>query len=251
MIDIHKITISRSQLDAIPDDERKLLALIAHAANELNIFAKLFHFSAGGCSDNPILKNAEKAQTFALGRVLTGKIYECWNLLQVAFFQRPALSQTYLSRFDPESKKALKDVKQYFGKSNLISKVRNKHAFHYSLDQIDAGYHALGEGDSLDLYLSEYCANRLYVFGESIAGRAMLETIMVGDAEGALRRLIDDTSKMVSLINIVIGEIIEICINTHLGGTLYSLGAQVIEIEAPSSQDVSIPYFIEIERTEE
>ena len=75
----------------------------------------------------------------------------------------------------------------------------------------------------------------------------MLETIKPGDARRAFEILIDDTAKMVGLLNTVIGQIMAICIQAHLGGDLYSLGAKVIEVEeAPDSQEISIPYFIEI-----
>lgn len=246
MISIHHISLSRSQLDTIPDPERRLLVLVAHAANELNVLSKLFHFSAGSKSETAVLMQAENAQALVLGRVLTGKIYECWKLLQSAFFGA-ALSKTYVPLFDNEALEALEDVKRYFGRENPIATVRNGHAFHYSLDQIDAGYRAVFDGDPLDIYLAKANANTLYAFGDTVAGRAMLEAIKPGDAKGAFELLIGDTTRMVDKINAVIGAIMMICIETHLGGNLYSLGAKVIEVEgAPDSQEIAIPYFIEI-----
>lgn len=243
---IHCITLSQAQLESIPEGERRLLILAAHAANELNVLSKLFHFSIGGKTDTPILVQAGNAQSLVLGRVLAGKIYECWNLLQSAFFAT-ALSKSYVPMFDEETGQALDSIKRYFGRENPIASVRNKHAFHYALDQIDAGYRAVIDGDPLEIYLAKENANTLFAFGDTIAGRAMLEAIKPGDARGAFGILIDDTVKMVGLLNTVIGEIMAICIEAHLGGDFYSLCAKVIEVEgAPNSQEISIPYFIEI-----
>jgi len=128
--------------------------------------------------------------------------------------------------------------------------VRNGHAFHYSLDEIDAGYRALVDGDPLEVYLSKANANTLYSFADAIAGRAMLEAIKPGDDRGAFEMLIDETTKAVAQINAVIGATMTICFKTYLGPDLYALGAKVIDIEgAPDSQAVSIPYFVEIAET--
>lgn len=243
---IHHITLSRTQLDSIPESERRLLVLMAHAGNELNVLSKLFHFSAKAKSETPILQEAENAQSMVIGRVLTGKIYECWKLMQSAFFGS-GLSKKYEPQFDPEASAALKALKQCFGRENLIEKVRNGHAFHYSPEQIDAGYRTLVDGDPLEVYLAKANANTVYTFADTIAGRAMLEDIKPGDHQRAFEMLVEETSKAVGRINEVIGATMTICFKTYLGGDLYALGAKVIEIEgAPDSQSVSIPYFVEI-----
>src|SRR5688572_977705 len=113
MVHIHHITLTRKQLDAIPEPERRLLVLMAHASNELNVLTKLFHFSAKGLSAKPMLQQAENAQALVLGRLLTGKIYECWKLMQAAFF-RSGLSKSYEPLFEPTASEALQGLKRYF-----------------------------------------------------------------------------------------------------------------------------------------
>lgn len=98
MVRIHHIRLTRKQLDTIPEPERRLLVLMAHAGNELNVLSKLFHFSARAESTTPILVEAENAQSMVIGRLLTGKIYECWKLMQSAFFGT-GISKTYESQF--------------------------------------------------------------------------------------------------------------------------------------------------------
>jgi hypothetical protein len=248
MIKLHRIQLTRAQLDRVPSMERRLLILVAHAANEINTLSKLFHFAASSASDG-IAGHAERAQALVLGRVLTGKIYEFWKLLQASYFGTQ-LARDYQSLLDDESRGALDSLKRYFGRDNLIAIVRNKFAFHYSADQVDAGYAALVEGDPLEVYLAQHNGNTLFTFAETIAGRALLEGIHAGDPDAAFGALIRETSDAVGFITEVAGGIMDVCIQRNLQKTLYELGAQVIEVDGvPDSQGVSIPFFIEIVNT--
>jgi hypothetical protein len=246
MIRIHHIDVTRQQLDAVPDAERRLLVMVAHAANELNVLAKLFHFTAKGQARTPMLQQAENAQALVLGRLLTGKLYECWQLLQSAFF-RSGLSKKYEPDFDKEASEALDALKRYFGRKNLIEAVRNKYAFHYSAEQVDSGYATLVDGDPLAIYLAEASLNTLYTFADTIAGRAMLEVINPGDHKKAFEMLVDETAKVVGHFNIVIGAMMVTCLTTYMGIDARALEANVIEVtNAPDVAGVSIPYFVEI-----
>jgi hypothetical protein len=246
MLRIHHIALSPEQLNLIPQSERRLLALVAHAANELSVLSKLFHFMAGASPNVAMLMQAENMQALVIGRLLTGKIYECWKLLTSAFFGK-ALSKDYEQKFDAEGSASLSWLKKYFGRDNVIATVRNEHAFHYSLDQVDGGFATLAEGDALDIYLAKSVTNTLYAFGDTIAGRAMLESIKPGAHQEGYEALLQETLLAVNHMQTVIGTIMALCFEKHFGGSLYDLGAKTIEIEgAPDSQTVKIPYFIEI-----
>ncbi|WP_141510804.1 hypothetical protein [Ramlibacter sp. WS9] len=247
MVDLHRIDLTREQLDRIPDGERRLLVLVAHASNELNALAKLFHFAAGSAADEGLTSQAETMQAMVLARILTGKIYEFWQLLQNSFFGAQ-LSREYQPLLDTESATALNELKKYFGRENLVAIVRNKFAFHYAGDQLDAGYAALVDGDPLQIYLAKHNANTLFSFAETIAGRSMLEAIRPGDPAGAFESLVAETSKLVGNIGEVAAGLMVVCVQRHIGANLYELGAKVISVDAvPDSQAVRIPYFIEIQ----
>ena len=246
---LHKIKLSRAQLDGIPEHERRLFILVSHASNELNVLSKLFHFTASASSDVDVVMKAENIQAVVLGRLLTGKIYECWILLQSSFFGT-ALSKKYEPQFDEIASQSLQTLKRYFSHENIIADVRNHHAFHYSPEQVEAGYQSLIDEDPLDIYLSESNANTLYEFADNIIGRAMLEGILPGDHERAFGKLIDDTASAVQNLNIVIGAIMTVCLHTYIGNDLDEMGAKIVQIEGvPESQGVYIPYFVEIDNT--
>lgn len=246
MITLHQIDLTKERLDRIPPAERRLLVLVAHGANEINTLSKLFHF-ASSSTDEGISGHAERTQALVLGRLLTGKIYEFWKMLQASYFGAQ-LSRDYEPLLDAESLGALRDLKRYFGRDNLVSVVRNKFAFHYSPEQIDAGYLALVAGDPLEVYLAHHNGNTLFAFAETIAGRAMLEGIVPGNPDQAFGALLKETSMIVGLMSEVAGGLMDVCIRRNLQATLYDFGVQVVEVEGvPDSQQVSIPFFIEID----
>jgi hypothetical protein len=241
------MSLTKAQLAAVPEAERNLFVLLGHAANELAVMAKLFHFSAGNHSENPVLEKAENTQALLLGRLLTGKIHEFWELIRTGYFAT-AISRAYRNDLPPETQAALDAMGRYFGQDNLIARVRNSHAFHYDVRQIAEGFRALSDDEPLDVYLSRMNPNSLYAFADTISGRALLENVVPGDPERAFSALIAETSRAVGWVNEISGGLMVAFLTRHLGGNLYALGAREIRLEgAPNSQDVSIPYFVEIE----
>jgi hypothetical protein len=245
-IHIHQIALSRAQLATLPEAERNLFVLLGHSANEVSALAKLFHYCAGNRPTEPILEKAHNSQALLMGRLLTGKIYEFWIMLRAGYFGS-ALSRTYDQLLEADARNALGEMGRYFGADNLIERVRNGHAFHYDVSQIQQGFAAVVDGDPLDIYLAEANANSLYAFADTIAGRAMLESIRPQDPATAFSLLISETSRAVGWVNIVVAGLMMTCLRRHLGNNLYALGANEINIEgAPNSQEVTIPFFIEI-----
>lgn len=243
---LHQFELTKAQLGQMPEAERNLLVMLAHAANEMNVLSKLFHYCAGNRSEEHVLERAENAQALLMGRLLTGKLYEFWNLLQAGYFGS-TLSRAYNDSISDEGRTAIDAMRRYFGRDNLIARVRNGHAFHYDIEQIDAGFRTVQDGEPLEVFLSKANANSLYAFADTIAGRTMLEAICPGDPARAFSDLISETARAVGWVNVVVGTLMVACLQRNLGGNLYSLGARTIDIEgAPSSQVVSIPYFIEI-----
>ena len=87
MVKLDQIRLERSALDNIQAPERTFcLVLLAHAANELNILAKIFHWAAAAVNQSPIELKGNNTLVFTVVRLLTGKLYEAWKLLDKAFF---------------------------------------------------------------------------------------------------------------------------------------------------------------------
>jgi len=220
--------------------------LSAHAANELSVLMKLFVLCARHNGKTEMEREAINAQAMAIGRILTGKLYECWKLLCSAFF-RTQLSKIYEPKFDEEGKVALKSLKQYFGRKNLIETVRNRHAFHYSNDQISQGYTNLSGDEALNIYLSKTNTNTLFAFADKIANYSLVEDINPGKPSDAFDLLIRETSKVTRWLYEVIAECIVIAIKSHVSEDLAALGMVDLELgEASDWRSIAIPYFVEI-----
>jgi hypothetical protein len=243
---IHHIKLTKAQLEAIPEAERTLLILSAHAANELSTLVKIFHFCSKHEAKTEVEKAFRNAQAMTLGRILTGKLYECWILLQKGFFGA-RLSKAYEDQFDRQASDALEGLKKYFGKPNLIEAVRNRHAFHYAPDQIAAGFKRVAEQEPLDIYMSETNVNTLYAFADVVAGHALVEDIAAGDIAKGFDSLIVETTRALAWLNQVIAACMLIAIKTYLGKSAEDLGSTEIEVTGvPDWKSVTIPYFVEI-----
>ena len=248
MVTLCHFKISAEQLNSMPESERVALVLLCHAANELAVLGKMFHFCTNfEVDDEGVLADAQNTQSLLMGRLLTGKLYEFWKLLDKAYFCKDGPSKKYAQLLDPDAKDALDQIKKYFSGNNLIKTVRQKFAFHYSPDQIKNGFRQIVENDPLDVYLSSSNFNSLYAFAETIAGRSLLEAINPGNHREAFEQLIRETSDVSGWINRFLGGCISIAFNKHIGDDLDSVGAVQISLNADHEfEKFSIPYFFEM-----
>ena len=69
-------------------------------------------------------------------RMLAGKLCEGWTLFRERY-QGTSLSKEYDKLLDTEVRKAIKKLNKYFGKSNVLSRIRNRFAFHYDPSDLD------------------------------------------------------------------------------------------------------------------
>ncbi|MBL4661907.1 MAG: hypothetical protein JKY19_16225 [Alcanivoracaceae bacterium] len=248
MINLQHFTLSKKQLDSIPENERTLIFLLCHVASELAVLTKLFRICSADVEvKQKYFKEARDAQWLTIGRLLMGKIYEFWKLLEKSFFATK-ISKDYAPHFDQDTNAALDNLKKYFGSNNFIKTVHHNFAFHYSADQIKVGYGKLDKDDSLDAYLSITNVNSLYSFAESVVFRSMMESISPNDHAKAITSLLDETSKVIKWINEFIGGCVATCLTLHVGG---DLGAKENKIEdAEDWKTITIPYFVEIEEND-
>jgi hypothetical protein len=128
---IVRIKIPKSLVAQLPEKERTFFFLMGHFGNELNVLQKLFYWCAIYSSDDEIRQRAHATQALVVAKLLIGKLYEGWALTEKVFFASH-LSKVYEPLLMGEGKTGLDHLKRYFGRENLLNKVRNKFAFHYS-----------------------------------------------------------------------------------------------------------------------
>jgi hypothetical protein len=81
-MDVHHVELDRGKLAAMPEAERVLLLLLAHASNEINVLTKLIMMMRKDDAPSPIIDHVEAGQTFILMRLLIGKLHEAWELFK-------------------------------------------------------------------------------------------------------------------------------------------------------------------------
>jgi len=87
---IDRLELTKRKLSAVPPAERRLLILLGHASNEINVLQKLVVMSRHGQLGNKTVDYVQTWQTLFLMRLLISKLHEAWELFEVRFQSRIA-----------------------------------------------------------------------------------------------------------------------------------------------------------------
>ena len=241
---LQRWSISSKLIAAMPDSERALFFLLGHAINEINVFNKLFYLSNQYDQSKKWEQHAHVTLGMALARALVGKLLEAWNLLGTAYFASK-LSLTYGSKLDANAQSALKELGRYFGRENLINKVRNSFAFHYEVKDVRAVLSSELNADELVSYMGETNANTVHYFSEYAINYAMLGSISADPAD-AMSRLMAESQKVVGWFNDAAQAIMFTLAETYLLAEDGTISTNEVEIgQVPVAEDLEIPFFIE------
>ena len=118
-----KIEITKDKLLAIPINERKYFVQLTTCTNEVYVLQKYAIFSASIDEQNEITRRAHNMQALFMIRLLAGKLWEGWLLLN-RFFK--PIRDDYYEGFSEEAKKNCEYIENYFKNNhNLCRKIRN------------------------------------------------------------------------------------------------------------------------------
>ena len=182
--------ISKRQLYTIPEEERTLMILLGHLSNETNILHKLLIFCQTEV-DSDIVRKAHTSQALLIARIYVGKLFEGWRMLGKIFFASK-LSKEYEPLLSETGKSALNNLKQYFGKKNLIEEVRNSYSFHYTSEEVAEQLNLFDDDTVFETFVANDIANSLNYLSEEIVSRAMLNRIDSKNDFTAMTRFMDE-----------------------------------------------------------
>jgi hypothetical protein len=171
---ITQIKITKKELDSIPEEDRTLLVLLGHLANELSILHKFLVFTLPRSGASAPESQIRVAHFMLIARIYVGKLLEGWNLLNNIYFR---LSKKYEATLSPEGKEYLDKIKKYFSGKNLIYKLRNAYAFHYDTKEMKPQLDLFEETDEFKIIIGGPFANNYYLISEEIITRGMLSQI--------------------------------------------------------------------------
>ncbi len=254
MTEIYQIDLTKKQLATMPDAERRLLLLLGHATNEINVFQKLILMSGQGTRTLRFVDHVQAGQPLILMRTLIGKLHEAWELFRTRFLSDRQVAELYLPKLNAEALAALESLKRHFGKQSPLTLIRNRFSFHYKddWDRVEESFQEIPDDEPWQFYLSNMNGNSFFYASELVVAGGVIklasqapdpsESYLAASARGfeALCDLIIDVS---AHIQTLFGE----CI-TEIVGHRLSDTQNVGTVELPglrALRDIEIPFFVD------
>jgi hypothetical protein len=227
----------------MPEAERAFLLLAGHMQNELNSLHKVFAWCLHGQDqESPIEKLANGVQAQIYARLLAGKLLEAWNALGTAFFGA-RISQRIEASLDPVAREALAKLKIYFGKSNLIYRVRNSFAFHYTAEEFEHHWAKVADNPNFEIVLGGTVGNNLDIASELVINRAVVNSTNQQDESAALQTFFDEVQSTAGHFTAFLEGAILMLLESVLPSPLVSQSRTESIEPRFAFEDVAIPHF--------
>lgn len=240
---IYKFSIPFKFIKTLPDNERVAFVYLSRALNEINMLYKLTFMFAKRLQYE-IDETAQETQKFFFFVLLIGKLFETWELLKKVFFLGPSkeyekyladiseISDNQKKIFIEEAREGLDKLKKYFGKENVINKIRNEAAFHYNPDLMERVLKKFRDNDKFDIYLPHSQVNALYQTPNIIFKACIIDLVNIDNNL--------TTKETWEKINLEVQEITSYFI-TFLGHYLGFLVEKKINFNKWEKKDLRIP----------
>lgn len=244
----------------LPNRERHQLVGCMHAHNELATLNRLLLFSLNDVGSGELHNDAQGVQMWSIMQVLTGKLFETWNMIAERFLKANPIDPV-ITRLSAAHQKSLAWLKDYFGegkpKDTPLRTIRDKTGFHYDRLNLDEAADNL-TAPECRVYLAQHPANGLYYVGSALVFRTVFS--MIADRSRDTTGL-SSGERMAAGVQITLQHVNEA--NLHLHNVLYGLiellmeqafGKPLTAIEqlripvvgAPKPQQVGLPMFLDI-----
>lgn len=246
-MNIQKLYLTKDHLSLFPEKERVFFILLGHLANEISVLTKLMILSENR-SETEVVRKAYSMQASIIARIIIGKLYESWVLLEMNFF-KSKLSKQYESKLTNDGQQALRNLKKYFGKKNLIKSIRNNFSFHYpSFDEINKQLKAIPNDTNFQFFLGECNANTNYYMSEEVISNLMLNQVKSKDTtlQDAMFDVFQDLTQVSEWFVTFSGDCMITLSEEFLGKVKDKLKLQTIEVESQGNiWETKIPFFLD------
>jgi hypothetical protein len=239
--------VKGNQLRDMPEDQLVILVQFSHLINCIAIFHKLLIYTSTDYDDK-VKEQANVAQRMLIARIHAGVLVEGWRVLTSSFFTS-SLSGSYGDRLSDLGKTALKELKQYFSSSNLLTEVRNRHSFHFDRKAIIDYLPNIENDSEYDIYLSESQGNSLLYLAEEVCNMALIRTCkeFTKSAEEvqALKSFYDQLLEISRHFFQFVHEVISCIIYDHLDKNGEYPTERISLLDLENIRDPKIPFFVE------
>ena len=246
-MNVYDIRIPKKALQSLPDREQVLVLQFGHVCNELSFLNKLLTVVSDTESQG-LKKKAMAAQSMIVVRLYIGKVFEAWKMIERDYFASQ-LCRSIDARLGPEGQKALEALKQYFGKSNLLSTVRNQFSFHYWSEHLPDAMNAFPDSHEFSLMLQKTYTNTLHTYAEDIATVAMLQATGERDAKAAMDRVVGDLIAVSGKMIDFLGSGLAAVLAEFLGKSWGDFEHTVHSVEPDANMETfKLPFFFDLNK---
>lgn len=182
--------IRKEEFTRLSESEQVLLFQFGHACNEITYLINLLRITFDSNAEG-LNKTIMRSRSMIVVRILVGKIFESWRMIERDFFNSK-LSKDMEKTISQKGKESLDDLKEYFGKRNLMSDIRNNYSFHYSSAQFTATMSAIDGKQKFKLFLSKEKSNCLYAFAEDFITLSMMNKVNNSDFASGMDQIVSD-----------------------------------------------------------
>jgi hypothetical protein len=253
---VFRLNLTKERLAALPLAERRLLLLLGHASNEINVLSKLIMMALQGRPTIQIVDYVEAGQALILMRLLIGKLHEAWELFKVRFKADRKIATKYRPELKSEATAAVEFLDKHFGKRSPITQIRNQIAFHYKDegDLIEANFNNLPASEPWEFYSSNIVANSFYYASELVVTGSLTGFTKRPEGDGdhgdglseqarAFARICDLTIAVSDKLTTLFGECIAAILTANFSD---AVELETIELsDVPRLTTIAIPFFVD------
>jgi hypothetical protein len=243
VVELRRVNLTKSDIDRIPADERFFYIVAGHLANEVSILHKLLIIGGNSLDREGPPGEAAHVQQFLLIKLLAGRLHEANDLISQHYYGKK-LHQKYETDLSERAADALRNWRKYFGgTSNVITRIRNKFAFHIDRKEIETTYNQLDDDFALLYYNSpQWTAHDLFLGSEMIFLNSMSMVVDAPTTTGRISKIYLDTTAMsVRLAEFVTG-FIELMTHKYIGLKPNQEGNLTIQGDLSISR-YTVPFF--------
>lgn len=249
MIEVYRIPVPKERLRALPKDERVLLLLMGYVSNQVLMLQKLLIYATKLDPKNEVEQHATGVQTQMLVRIAVSAAFEAWRLIETRFLSN-VLAKDYIGRLEGDGLQALEELKQLFGKSALLSKVRNNFGFHYpetadAEEAFQAAADDPGFDDMWKVYFSRHGFNSLFLLSDAVFAHGIAAQAGTTDLVALQRKLMDELHKASMNVLQFAQSFVAAAWVKHFGDVIDAQDRVKIE-GAPSINEITLPFFVEV-----
>lgn len=223
----HRFTYTKADLKAVGDEEAVFFLMSCQLHNDIATLFRVLLQNPIRDEDPEPVRNAAAITQLLIIRMLAGRCYEGWEFVKARF-------GTYFKKHDSRIKLQAKDnyktLKKYFGRKSLIQLLRNKVAFHSSIESFSESYANLSDEESFVDHHHSARGNTVFFGAELVLTQTIISLVEKPDPLEALIQVGDEVREIAGQFLDVTGAFIAAFCSFHLPDAMKRMNDDVVAV---------------------